>query len=402
MAQARKSPHTRKKPAASRKAITTKATSSRLAIIRKHAIESLLGVAPHAHTGKRIHRRHTSHGFLLTALLLTGVLLFSNLGSLQAFAITKAGAVNVSVNVLGNPPTVGAIISFPVTNSVTAHDYVTVTGSCPSQTLVSIYNNAIFAGSSACTSSGSFSISITLIDGTNILQAQNYDGLDQPGPATPSVIIVKETAPPVSPISPIQPTDIATTLEEVAPQKDPVVTPTPSTPAIPDKCAELDESPVTSADPVIAVGCIQRNVFAGETLSMPLLIKGGLAPFALAVDWGDEKQDLVTVLDSKKKVLAHTYATGGFHQITLKATDSGGGSTQLQTTVSVNGEVTTGTVVTNIDKIMETAKSIWVEAPVPLYFTALALAIGFWVGDIFERMALAQQPIRHRSTRRHA
>lgn len=409
MAYAKKSTTTsRKQSPAARRKPAVKSSSRRLSVIRKHAIDSLLGVAPHAHTGKRLHHRQTSHGFLLVALLFTGILLFSNLGALRAFGVTKAGSVNVSVNVLGAPPTTGAVITFPVTNSTTTNSLIGVSGTCPAQTLVSVYNNGIFAGSSTC-SAGLFTVTVSVATGINILQAQNYDGLNQPGPVTPAVTILKENATiaPVDPVdvTPTTGTEVATTTEQVIPQTTPVASPLPATPAIPPDCSDLDESPINSPTPIIAVGCIHRNVFAGETLSMPLLIKGGLAPFALAVDWGDEKQDLVTILNNKKKVLSHTYETGGFHKVSLKATDSSGVTTHLHTTVSVNGEATTGAVVTGVDKVIEAAASIWVDAPVPLYFTALALAIGFWVGDVFQRLAAHPQAVsahRHRNVRRHA
>ena len=165
------------------------------------ALGSLVLIAPHAHTGKRLHHRHTSHGVLFLALVLTGVLLFSNLGALKAFGITKAGSVNLSVNVLGAPPSVGADITFPGASSTTTYGFVAVQGTCPDQTLVVIYNNASFAGSTVC-AGGLFSLTVPLHTGTNILQAQNYDGLDQPGPATSPITVIKEADEPVTPTEP--------------------------------------------------------------------------------------------------------------------------------------------------------------------------------------------------------
>ena len=357
------------------------------------------------HSGKKIHHRHTSHGFLLLTLALTGALLFSNVGALKAFSVTKAGSIHVSVNVLGNPPTAGADISFPVNNSITEYSLVSVTGSCPEQTLVVIYNNGQMAGSTVC-SSDTFSITVQLTDGINVLQAQNYDGLDQAGPATSPIIIQKlpntATETP-SQEAPAEPTPLETTVasnqSQVIPSTATLTDSNFELPSIPNSCTPLDETPINSKEPRITVGCITRSIFAGETLSLPLVVKGGLAPFALAVDWGDSKQDLITVLDSHRKVLSHTYVNGGFHSITLKATDSNGTPTQVQTTVSVNGEPTTDPVVSTVDKIVNTAKSVWVEAPIPLYFAALTLAIGFWIGDIFQRSSgkyqFVKQPAGH-------
>lgn len=42
----------------------------------------------------------------------------------------------------------------------------------------------------------------------------------------------------------------------------------------------------------------------------------------------------------------------------------------------------------------------WFDSPVPTYFLAVAIVIGFWAGDYFERAILATRKVRGR--RRHA
>jgi len=133
------------------------------------------------------------------------------------------------------------------------------------------------------------------------------------------------------------------------------------------------------------VGCVQRNIFAGQTLTLPLSINGGIAPFAVAVEWGDDQKNLVTFLDGNEHTLEHTYAIGGYHQIVLNATDSNGDSSHIQTVVSING-TTAATPISGFQKIIDAAQSVWVNAPVPLYVAATTLAVGFWVGDIFQRL----------------
>lgn len=382
--------------AASSKAQTKKNTKT----LRHHIVQSLLTVAPHQHTGKRL-KHSTSHGAIFGLLIVTGVLLFSNLGMLTAYGVTQSGAVHVSVNVQGHAPTVGATINFPQSNSTTGYALVAANGSCPNDTLVVIYNNGLFAGSTIC-SVDQFSLVIQLTKGLNVMQAQNYDGLNQAGPTTAQIAVLYNAPKTETPddnsgateqATPDQTanTSIATTIDEVIPQKAAIVESVPTVPQ-PDQnnCFDADAKTTLSSSAMhIAVGCMQRNVFAGELINLPLHIDGGLAPFALAVNWGDTKEDLVTVLNSTKRILAHTYTVGGFHYITLKATDSQGTSTRIQTTVSVNGDGTTDPVASSLDKFINNAETIWVESPVPLYIAAVTLAVGFWIGDIFQRYAVA-------------
>jgi hypothetical protein len=347
---------------------------------------SLTSTAPVSHTGKKAAHKHTSHGFLLSALILTGALLFSNLGVLHAYAATSAGSVTVSANVSGAPPTVGAEITFPATNTTTANKYVEVKGICPEQTLVAIYRNGHFAGSALC-SGGEFVVTTQLVAGTNVLQAQNYDGLNQPGPTTPQVIITynEPITPPTTPAA-----DTATNSTQTPLNPTPV-TPTPVAPQPSENpCFTLTtQSDRQSNGPLIQVGCVHRNIYIGETLGLPVSLTGGIAPYALAANWGDNKQDLVAVTNNESRTLSHTYTASGYYQIVLNATDSNGLTARTQTVVSVDGDPTVAPV-SGIEKIINTAQAIWVNAPVPLYVAVVTLAIGFWVGDIFQRVNLAR------------
>ena len=383
-------------PAPKKKATTTRKATASKQPLHKHVITSLTSVAPHAHTGKKAAHRHTSHGFLLLALILTGALLFGNLGALQAYGVTQAGSVNVSVNVYGTPPTQGAEIGFPVTNSRTTLKQLEVRGSCPDQTLVSLYRNGVFSGSAVCSSSA-FSIVTDLSPGVNVLETVNYDGMNQAGPSTPQVV-VEYDVPVETPATTNNPV-VATVETQLTELDTPIVAPETPKPAE-NPCFTASNALATTSSLSIKVGCIYRNIFAGETLSLPLAIEGGIAPFALSANWGDTNEDLVTILDNKKRTLQHTYAVGGFYQIHLKATDSVGSSAQVQTVVSVNGDSTIEPI-SNIDKVIKAAESVWVDAPVPLYFAAVALAVGFWIGDIFQRVALAKNSrTTHKRTRK--
>ena len=369
-------------------------------ILAYHIVASLVSIAPYHHTGRSIHRRHTSHGVLFVALLLTGILLFNNLGALRAYGLTGGGSQTVSVNVLGKPPTIGANITYPTTNTTTKSSQIQVVGTCQPSTLVATYNNGIFAGSSMCSAGGDYATIIQLIVGLNILQSQDYDGLNQPGPVTAQVQISREQnlVPSISvnpniPVIAKKPADIAQSLAPpvVEPAAQPVTNP----------CFDTSKTDsLNLANPTIIANCIQRSIFAGDTITLPVRIIGGTAPYALSVDWGDGLTDLKTVLDTSYHDYQHTYKTAGIINIYLKTTDAKGLTSFLQTVVQVNGIPAAGTATPGLGSIVSGLGSIWTEAPVPLYVAAVTLVLGFWVGDIFQRIFMNTSNTGHKPGRR--
>jgi len=385
--------------AQTKKRTIKKTTQSSLA---SHAVTSLLSVAPHIHTGRSLHHRHTSHGALLVALLLTGVLLFSNLGALKAYGVTSNGSHTVTVNVAGAPPATGADITYPTHNSVTTSPLIEVKGICEPETLVATYNDGTFAGSSICTTDGDYATTIQLHIGVNILQSQNYDGLNQPGPVTNQVTVTRETEPVATPASPtttpIIP-EIATAPDDITSDPSPPVT-NPAPQPAKNPCYQVPKvSSQASSTPIIFVSCVDRTIFANETLKLPVIISGGVAPFALSIDWGDGVTDLKSVIDNAYNTYQHVYRQTGSLSVTLRTTDSKGSTSFLQTVVQVNGApAATGSTFGNITSGLS---NIWTEAPVPLYFAALALVLGFWIGDIFQRYFTSKKP-KATTRRRHA
>lgn len=379
---------------------STKVSKLTKSLLAYHIAVSLVSIAPYHHTGRSIHRRHTSHGVLLGALVLTGILLFNNLGALRAYGLTSSGSQTVSVNVLGTPPTVGANITYPTNNTTTQSPQIQVVGTCEPSTLVATYNNGIPAGSSMCTASGDYATVIQLVIGVNILQSQDYDGLNQPGPVTPQVQITREQAP-GSEVS-IDPNIavIAKTPADITPNlAPPAAVPAPQ-PTI-NPCFDTTKTAVLNlTNPTIIVNCITRSIFAGDTLTLPVRIIGGTAPYALSIDWGDGLTDLKTVLDTEFHNYRHSYKTAGITTVSLKTTDANGLTSFLQTVVQVNGIPVAGAPTSGLSPIVTGLSSIWTEVPVPLYVAAVALVLGFWIGDVFQRIFANDGIAKHRGGRK--
>lgn len=361
-----------------------KLTSSK-GLLAYHIATSLVSIAPHPHTGRPLHRRHTSHGVLMIALVLTGVLLFNNLGALRAAGLQASGTTTVTVSVGGNPPTVGATITFPSNGSITESELVQVAGDCPINTLVATYNNGFFAGSSMCQDTGTYKTIIQLAIGPNQLQSQNYDGINQPGPVTQQVLISRVV--PVNSNAPIVSTTpkVAAVAADIAPDPKPPVIPPAPQPTV-NPCFDTSElQALNPSRPTIIANCIKRNIFSGEPMTLPIMVIGGTAPYALFIDWGDGTTDLKTVLDTKYNDYLHTYTTAGIKVVTLKTTDANGTTSYLETVVQVNG-TTPAANASPIANFTNSLSNIWTEAPVPLYVAAVTLVLGFWVGDIFQRL----------------
>jgi hypothetical protein len=376
---------------------TTKVTKGLLAY---HIAASLVSIAPHPHTGRTIHRRHTSHGVLLVALILTGVLLFNNLGALRAYGLNSSGSQTITVDVLGAAPTVGADITYPTTNTTTKSPEIQVTGTCAPDLLVATYNNGIFAGSSVCQSDSTYATVIQLVVGVNILQSQDYDGLNQPGPVTAQVQITREQDPvPVISVDPDVPT-IAKTPADIAPDlTPPVVAPAPQPTVNP--CFDTSKTDALNpANPTIIANCIKRSIFTGDTVTLPIRVTGGTPPYALSIDWGDGFTELKTVLDTEYHNYQHTYKTAGILGVSLKTTDAKGITSFLQTVVQVNGTAAAAGSSSSFTSIISGLGSVWTEAPVPLYVAAVTLVLGFWVGDIFQRIFMGGAHGAHKGGRR--
>ena len=367
-------------------------------LLAYHIAASLVAIAPHPHTGRSIHHRHTSHGILILALILTGVLLFSNLGAIRAYGLTSSGDHMITVNVAGNPPTVGADITYPANNTITKSPQLQVVGTCEAALLVAVYNDGTFVGSTICKGAGDYTVTIQLNVGLNILQAQDYDAANQPGPVTPQVRITREQDPvivtPTSPTAPSNPSVpvVATTPADVAPNPTSVVVTAPAPQPAENPCYDLSKTSALNLDhPTIIANCINRSIASGEKITIPIRVIGGSAPFALSINWGDNSTDLKSITDTEYHNYEHVYQTAGIIEVNLKTTDGKGATSFLQTVVQVNGDGTAGAPVASgstFATITAGLTSIWTEAPVPLYWSAVTLVLGFWIGDVVQRVLL--------------
>lgn len=358
-----------------------------------HVKASLTYVAAHRHTGRKLSHKHTSHGFLFILLVVVGIIMFFSLAALDAAGITQEGEVNVTLTVPGAPPTEGAVITQPVNNTKFKESLIDVSGTCPVDTVVAIYRNGQPTSSTTCIAPGTFQTTVQLLLGMNTLQAQNYDALDQPGPTTPQITVLYEPDTTPNPPEANQSGDIS-----IDPSIPEIEVPQPSE----SPCIE-PKPPANSDQLILIVPCIIRNVFVGERFNIPIYILGGTPPYALSVDWADgSKAELYSFDKGGRHVISHTYqspsgessgtilsqtvSTPNIKSIHFKVVDSTGASYELSTIIGLNADGSGALTGSNpFETAINNAAAIWLEASVPVYWAAVALFAGFWVGDLFQR-----------------
>jgi hypothetical protein len=228
---------------------------------------------------------------------------------------------------------------------------VEVRGVCTTGLLVKLFKNNVFSGSDSC-SNGSFSITIDLFSGFNELVARHYDELDQPGPNSNTVNITFNDS--------------------------------TGTPNIAERITLTSVYASRGADP-------------GKELTWPILISGGVAPFAVSVDWGDGSgADVYSLKIPGEFIIKHIFKQAGVYRVLIKATDSNGRVGYLQITAIANGAVSDNQVAGAIEAGAGGIRTVWLWQPmvimIPLIITTFYLGRKYAVTRIKHKLAKGEHP----------
>ena len=115
-----------------------------------------------------------NYRFLLHVMLATAITSFIVLNHALALTNPQNNGVGLQGEVSAPPPSVAASIVSPANGANFTNVPITLTGSCPANTLVKIFKNGVFGGAIAC-QNGSYSIQVDLFSGQNELKATVYD-----------------------------------------------------------------------------------------------------------------------------------------------------------------------------------------------------------------------------------
>lgn len=303
----------------------------------------------HHHTGKLRPHAYTSYLPLIVLLLITAI----PLSAYTTFALSpgpESRSISLTGTVPGKPPTVAAVITSPADGKRFSASPIEVSGTCPANTLVEIYKNDIFAGSTICTTTGTFTMQSDLMIGQNTLIARVYDALNQAGPDSNKVGVFYDL--------------------------------------LPSQSAGI--VPINFGGPqiILSTDAVFRGTFPGQELTMPLTLLGGVAPFAFNIQWGDGGNNVMARNNNTSFSAGHTFQKPGTYQMSIQATDAGGRVAFLSVAAIVNGQpesvAATSSSGTNTGALASVL-ALW-----PLYVSLVAVVLSFWFGEIREKRVLAR------------
>jgi hypothetical protein len=128
----------------------------------------------------------------------------------------------------------------------------------------------------------------------------------------------------------------------------------------------------------------------GDVLTWPLILGGGVGPYAISIDWGDgsapqlQSQTVAGSFDIK-----HTYTNAGVYKIVVRATDKNGTTAFLQLVAVSNGAVQAGTGTSSDAGSASKTQTMVLWWPVVIIFPLLFVA--FWLGRRHEVYVLRKQ-----------
>ena len=312
---------------------------------------SKLKIIHHSHSGRIRPHQHTSYIPLMFLVLVVGVLLFKI--SLTAFVAAdspgpEAGSIGLTGTVPTEPPQESAVILTPSAKQRFATSPIPITGTCPASTFVEIFKNSIFAGSVPCGSDGKFSLQIDLLYGENVLTAQVYDVLNQAGPISDPITVYYDALPPAG--------------------------------------APLSVLNLGGSQLLLLTDAVYKGSFPNQSFNVPITIVGGVAPFAVTIEWGDSNTKVIPRGDNSLFNASYAYKKPGTYKVTLRGTDSQQRVAFLTVAVVVNGQAvvdTNSTIPRSTQSLKNKLFVLW-----PLFAIAATMVISFWVGEIHEKRVL--------------
>lgn len=316
-----------------------------------------LGLIHHAHTGRRLHRSHTSYPLLAVILLMVGVLLTAMTLQVRAATVTVTAVAN------GSTPVQAAVILSPEQDDRFTSSSVPVSGICEPGYYIKLYRNEIFSGATLCTDGGTFSIITDLFVGRNDLQARTFNVADNEGPAS-SIVTVYYDQPITDPEDP------------GAGPSEPAGPGTPSGPA--------------SAPFYLSTEYFFKAAYSGQTIKWDFKVFGGQGPFTAYAAWGDGYSDVLTGVEGDSFTFGHAYKTlkeqREYFSVTFRLIDSRGRTASLQLVAIMNDpNVISGALVRPNDPSPLGTAAGWFSGMLKAVWSAygfvLLMGLCFWLGE---------------------
>lgn len=256
-------------------------------------MKRLLHLQHHHHSGRVLPHKHTSYRGLLVLVALFGVALFALHQSVRADDIV------VTAKVAAAAPSTQAVVTSHQDGDSVSTSSITIAGTCsyiPPATVVEIHIDNQFVGSTACTSGGTFSTTITVAPGTHAILLRTVNISDDYGPDSTPIYITYSPAPPPTPGTSTPP---STNDGSLPPQSG------------------AGELLIHSKSTYLLYGPEKDAEWIGY-------FQGGTLPYQVKIDWGDGTSSSFTDVDTSQQTYRHTYSTFESFFVTITVTDSAG------------------------------------------------------------------------------
>ncbi len=313
--------------------------------------------------------------FITLILLSVGVLLVG--WTFQA----GAADLHVTAKVSAPLPSGPAVILSPADGDRFKEVPITVSGTCPTDTYVKIFDNNFFRGTAICTTDGNFTLDIDLFPGANKLEAKVFNITDDEGPQSPPITVYYDV-----PEQPVQ----------RPPNTGEIATPSSNT---------SSSQPVTSTITpfIIKTDFVYRGYKVGQSVELIFETSGGELPYALNIDWGDGTNTVVSQKDTGKVSVSHQYKKAGDRTnssfiVKVSGSDGKGRHSFLQLFLIVHPAGVSGFVANTLPSGPH-IKSSWFRFIWPAYGVVILMAASFWLGEREELVELRNKSrLRHRHT----
>jgi hypothetical protein len=313
-----------------------------------------------------VHKKILLHPSTIIVLIIFGCwLIFSSLR-------VSASSFIVTATVPAPLPTAPAVITSPANQSQFTTEPITVSGTCPLVSYVELYDNGGFSGVVYCSNSGTFSLQVQLVGGSNVLSAEVFNITDNEGPTSPSVTVY--CTPTVQPISTTQPT-------------------------MNTNKSKTTVSPLTSTQSFVLRSSYSYRIYGvGQVIPIPLTIVGGIAPYGLTIAWGDGQVSTAVRSSSGSFQLSHSYSRANGlenYQISIQAVDSIGQSAFIQLMTVVRGKAVVIATTKNPTKpSLLTTFHHWLWLVWMVYLMIVLILLSYWLGELEEYKKLKRRQIR--------
>jgi len=305
-----------------------------------------LKLSHHHHSGRLRPHEYTSYLPLAALLLIVGLALSAyTVYAATPYTGPEMGSVGLTGGMPGKPPDVAATITTPTDEQHFGSTPISVSGTCPKNTLVEVFKNDIFAGSIPCSDAGIYSVEIDLLFGKNTLIVRVYDSLNQPGPDSKSVVVYYD--------------------------------------ALPAQTGPMSSLYFGDSQLLINTDAVFRGTFPGQELRVPISLLGGTPPFAVNVQWGDSTNKVVPRNDNVGFITDHIYTKAGAYQASIQASDAKGRVAFLSFATIVNGQPGTDSTESISSTTTNKLLVLW-----PLYVGSIAVVVSFFIGEKREKRIL--------------